>query len=60
MTVNDWRNKRRNRRCVFCKYRTAYSGVWGYCKAKKRNIRNKLLRPFCNTFRVIDEFDNEK
>ena len=59
MTVNAWRNKRRNRRCVFCKYSNRLSNKWSYCTAKKCNVRNRLLRPFCNVFKVINEFENE-
>lgn len=61
MNMLEWRSKRLNRRCKFCKHcRYHYHGYflggashsWAECIAKDKPVRDNARRPFCPLFEV--------
>lgn len=50
--IQAWRNKRRNRRCVFCQYCTLH-WVQNKCIAKQKDMGSTKIRrhrPFCQLY----------
>lgn len=60
-TTSEWRSKRLNRRCKFCKHLRqhfhgcvlgGHSHSWSECAAKDKAVRDNMPRPFCPLFEV--------
>lgn len=58
MTVEEWRKRRRNRKCKFCKHLKYvetppnYVGPDTWCTAKEKFVSDECPRPFCKVFDV--------
>lgn len=55
MSITEWRSKRLNRRCRFCKhcrYHFHDIGSYSECIAKDKVVRDNVRRPFCSLFEV--------